>query len=47
MRVLTIDKTKEWTVEDYLLLGEIKTPCQIINGELIISPTPNTEHQRI
>ena len=47
MKVLTIDKTKEWTVDDYLLLGEIKTPCQLINGELIMSPAPNPEHQRI
>lgn len=47
MRVLTIDKTKEWTADDYLLLGEIKTPCQLINGELIMSPAPNPEHQRI
>ncbi len=47
MRVLTIDKTKEWTVDDYLLLGEIKTPCQLINGELIMSPAPNPNHQRV
>lgn len=47
MRVLTIDKTKEWTADDYLLLGEIKTPCQLINGELIMSPAPNPNHQRV
>lgn len=44
---LTIDRTKEWRIADYLLLGEIKTPCQLINGELIMSPAPSTEHQRI
>ncbi len=47
MRTLTIDNTKEWTVDDYLLLGEIKTPCQLINGELIISPAPHPNHQRV
>jgi hypothetical protein len=35
MQAATIDRTKQWTVEDYLVLGEIKTPCQLINGELI------------
>jgi Uma2 family endonuclease len=47
MAVATIDKTKVWTAEDYLLLGEIKTPCQLINGELIMSPAPSPHHQRI
>lgn len=47
MNTLTIDKTKEWTVDDYLLLGEMKTPCQLINGELVMSPAPTPLHQRI
>lgn len=47
MKVATIDKTKEWTVDDYLMLGEMKTPCQLINGELILSPSPTPNHQRI
>jgi len=47
MKVATIDRTKDWTVEDYLLLGESKTPCQLINGELIISPSPTPYHQII
>jgi len=47
MRTLTIDNTKEWTVDDYLLLGEIKTPCQLINGELIMGPAPHPNHQRV
>ncbi len=47
MNTLTIDKTKDWTVDDYTLLGEIKTPCQLINGELIMSPAPATLHQRV
>jgi Uma2 family endonuclease len=47
MRVATVDRTKDWTVDDYLLLGESKTPCQLINGELIMIPTPSSLHQRI
>jgi hypothetical protein len=34
-------------VEDFLLLGEIKTLCQLINGELIVSPGPSPLHQRV
>ncbi|HMV08305.1 MAG TPA: Uma2 family endonuclease [Cyclobacteriaceae bacterium] len=47
MQTVKIDRTKNWTVEDYLLLGEANTPCQLINGELIMSPAPNPEHQRV
>ncbi|MEX2233989.1 MAG: Uma2 family endonuclease [Cyclobacteriaceae bacterium] len=42
-----IDRTKVWTLEDYLMLGEINTPCQLINGELIMSPSPTPLHQRV
>ncbi|TXH25542.1 MAG: Uma2 family endonuclease [Cyclobacteriaceae bacterium] len=47
MQTVKIDRTKSWTVEDYLLLGEANTPCQLINGELIMSPSPSPYHQRI
>ncbi len=47
MNTLTIDRTKAWTVEDYILLGEVKTPCQLINGELIMSPAPSPLHQKV
>lgn len=47
MRVATADRTKEWTVDDYLLLGEMNTPCQLINGELIMSPSPSPLHQLV
>lgn len=47
MNTLTIDRTKAWTVEDYALLGEMKTPCQLINGELIMSPAPSPNHQQV
>jgi Uma2 family endonuclease len=47
MRVATADRSKAWTAEDYLLLGEKTTPCQLINGELIMSPSPPPLHQMI
>jgi Uma2 family endonuclease len=47
MQTVRIDRTKEWTVDDYLMLGEMKTPCQLINGELIMSPSPTPYHQAI
>lgn len=47
MRTATIDRSKVWTVDDYLLLGEMNTPCQLINGELIMSPAPTPYHQQI
>lgn len=47
MKALTIDNSKVWTVEDYLLLGELSTPCQLIDGDLIMSPSPTPYHQLI
>ncbi len=46
MHTLTRDYSKVWTVDDYLSLGELSTPCQLLNGELIISPAPNLNHQQ-
>lgn len=47
METLAIDKTKAWTLDDYFMLGEMSTPCQLINGELIMSPAPSPRHQRV
>jgi Uma2 family endonuclease len=47
MKALTIDNSKVWTVDDYLLLGETSLPCQLIDGDLIMSPAPTPSHQRI
>lgn len=47
MQAATIDRSKEWTLDDYLMLGEMNTPCQLINGELIMSPSPTPYHQII
>ncbi len=46
MEVATIDRSKVWTVDDYLKLEE-GLLAQLIDGELIMSPAPTTEHQRI
>ena len=45
MQTLTIDRSKVWTVEDYLQL-DVEL-CQLIQGNLVMTPAPNTEHQRI
>jgi Uma2 family endonuclease len=47
MKTTVIDRSKSWTVEDYLLLGELSTPCELINGELVMSPSPSPYHQTI
>jgi Uma2 family endonuclease len=47
MQTATIDRSKEWTVTDYLQLEESNLPCELINGELFMSPAPNPHHQRI
>jgi len=46
MEAATIDRSKEWTVEDYLQLEE-GLLAQLINGELIMSPAPTPKHQRV
>lgn len=46
MLTATVDSSKEWTVEDYLQLEE-GLLAQLIDGQLIMSPAPNTEHQRV
>ncbi|MFW5759914.1 MAG: Uma2 family endonuclease [Cyclobacteriaceae bacterium] len=41
-----VDNTKEWTVSDYLELQENPNQ-QLINGQLIMSPSPSVMHQRV
>lgn len=45
MKTATIDTSKEWTVDDFLQLEETNLPCELINGELFMSPAPNLIHQ--
>lgn len=46
MQTATIDRSKQWTVQDYLQLEE-GLLAQLIDGELIMSPAPTTQHQRV
>jgi Uma2 family endonuclease len=45
MQTAIIDKSKEWTVEEFLQLEESNLPCELINGEVFMSPAPNLMHQ--
>jgi len=40
-------ETKTITYEEYLALPETNRPCEVIDGELIMSPAPSSEHQWI
>ncbi len=44
--MLTIEKKKKYTVDDYMQLDE-GAPFQLINNELIMSPSPTSNHQFI
>ncbi|WP_428328242.1 Uma2 family endonuclease [Mucilaginibacter sp.] len=44
--MLTVEKKKKYTAEDYMLL-EDGTPFQLINYDLIMSPSPIPAHQVI
>ena len=44
--MLTIEKNKKYTVDDYMLLDE-GAPFQLINFDLIMSPAPIPLHQLI
>jgi Uma2 family endonuclease len=44
--MLTADKKKKYTVDDYLLLEE-GAPFQLINYDLVMSPSPLPIHQQV
>ena len=44
--MLTAEKKKKYTADDYMMLEE-GAPFQLINNELIMSPSPNSIHQEI
>ncbi|HEY8931321.1 MAG TPA: Uma2 family endonuclease [Mucilaginibacter sp.] len=44
--MLIAEKKKKYTVDDYMLLEE-GAPFQLINYELVMSPSPNSLHQAI
>ncbi len=47
MQTATIDRTKEWTVDEFMKLEESNLPCELINGEVFMSPAPSFTHQII
>jgi Uma2 family endonuclease len=44
--MLTVEKKKKYTVEDYMMLEE-GAPFQLINCDLVMSPSPLAIHQQI
>src|ERR1700744_4302857 len=44
--MLTIEKKKKYTIDDYMMLEE-GAPFQLINNDLIMSPSPIPLHQLI
>lgn len=46
METAAIDTTKTWTAEDYLQMDENPNQ-QLVNGKLIMSPSPSRFHQKI
>lgn len=44
--MLTVEKKKKYTVEDYMMLEE-GAPFQLINYDLVMAPSPIPEHQII
>jgi Uma2 family endonuclease len=44
--MLAVEKKKKYTVDDYMMLEE-GAPFQLINNELIMSPSPNPVHRAI
>ncbi|MFW5760471.1 MAG: Uma2 family endonuclease [Cyclobacteriaceae bacterium] len=46
MESLSVDTSKTWTAEEYLQLEENPNQ-QLLNGHLIMSPSPSLQHQKI
>lgn len=46
MSLVKTPEQRQWTYQDYLQLGD-ETRCEIVGGELLMTPSPELDHQEV